>query len=359
MNHWYFRKNNAEKTGPYSLLQIKTKAKKNKTAEAMLDGVFNWKSVLDIPELELNELKKESFVSKTKRHNENQLQSSPSSTLSALQNSMPLQRVRENESEGIDYRIFGSEMQFVEIELDPSESVIAEAGGMMYKDASIEMETLFGDGSEKKNTGFMSLLAGAGRRLITGESLFTTVFTHKGLRGKAHVSFAAPYPGNIVPFQMNQFNGTIICQKDAFLCASKGISIGIHFSKKIMTGLFGGEGFILQKLTATSDDDYAMSFIHAGGTIIEKTLAPGECLEIDTGCLVAMTDTIDFDIRYVGGIKSAFFGGEGLFFGTLTARSREGKVWLQSLPFSRLAGRILATAKGNFRASEGGVRTFR
>jgi uncharacterized protein (AIM24 family) len=188
--------------------------------------------------------------------------------------------------------------------------------------------------------------------LITGESIFTTVFTHEG-QGKAHASFAAPYAGNIIPFHMKDYGGSIICQKDSFLCASKGVAIGIHFSKKIMTGLFGGEGFILQKLTSIPTDEYALSFVHAGGTIVEKTLKPGQILEIDTGTLVAMTTNIDFDVRYIGSVKSAVFGGEGLFLGTLKANS-EGKVWLQSLPFARLAGRIIATAKGEFRSRQGG-----
>jgi len=269
-------------------------------------------------------------------------------------NQAPIAResVRSHASEGVDYRIYGAEMQFVEIEFDPGESIVAEAGGMMYKAPCVEMETIFGDGSDT-DKGFLGKLAGAGRRLITGESIFTTVFTHRG-SGKAHAAFAAPYAGNITPFHMHQHGGTIICQKDSFLCASKGVSIGIHFSKKIATGLFGGEGFILQKLTAVPGDEYALAFVHAGGTIIEKQLAPGETLEIDTGCLVAMTETIDFDVRYIGSIKSAVFGGEGLFLGTLQAGHQGGTVWLQSLPFSRMAGRILSTACGDSGSRQGG-----
>lgn len=327
MSQWYFRKLGGAKMGPYTLEQIKNKIQKNPAAEVMEEGA-DW-----LPASTLL-----ADVAKT---------SEPKSVLNIVKES-----VRNYESEGVDYRILGSEMQFVEIELDPGESVVAEAGAMMYKDPEIEMETIFGDGSEGQDRGILSRLAGAGRRLITGESLFTTVFTHKG-QGKKQLSFAAPYPGNIVPFRIKEHGGTIICQKDSFLCASKGVAIGIHFSKKIMTGLFGGEGFILQKLTADAQDQHALAFVHAGGTIIEKTLKPGEKLDIDTGTLVAMTSNINFDVRYIGSIKSAFFGGEGLFFGTLEAQG-EGKVWLQSLPFARLAGRILATAKGSFGSRDGG-----
>ena len=345
MGDWFFKKQDGAKTGPYSIDQIKNKAQKTPSAQAMQEGVFDWKNVTEINELGLSGLSLAPTPS-------NQTPPPPPPPANQSGSTIVNQRVRDYESEGVDYRIYGSEMQFVEIELDPNESVVAEAGGMMYKDPCVEMETIFGDGSENKQSGFLGLLAGAGRRLVTGESLFTTVFTHKG-RGKAKVSFAAPYPGNITPFNMKDVGGTIICQKDAFLCASKGVAIGIHFSKKIMTGLFGGEGFILQKLTSSPNDEYALSFIHAGGTIIVKELQPGQVLEIDTGCLVAMTSNIDFDVRYVGSIKTSIFGGEGLFLGTLRANGA-GKVWLQSLPFSRLAGRILSTARGDFRSRQGG-----
>ncbi len=336
MKNWFFRKNGIQ-TGPYSLEQIKQKAQKNPFAEAKQEGGIDWTYVADIAELGL-------AVEPT------QAAITPPPPISTTPTPAPPLSRNNHVTEGIDYQIFGTEMQFVEIELDPQESVIAEAGSMMYKDPRIEMETIFGDGTENKDTGFLGLLAGAGRRLVTGESMFTTVFTHNG-RGKAVVSFAAPYAGNIIPFRLQEMNGTIICQKDAFLCASKGIGIGIHFSKKIMTGLFGGEGFILQKLSSEPNDPYALAFVHAGGTIVEKELAAGDVLEIDTGCLVAMTTNIDFDVRYVGGIKSALFGGEGLFFGTLTAKGT-GRVWLQSLPFSRLAGRILSI--NNFGSRQGG-----
>jgi uncharacterized protein (TIGR00266 family) len=232
----------------------------------------------------------------------------------------------------IDYRIAGDDMQLVELELDPNESIVAEAGSMMYMSQGIEMETIFGDGSAERKGLFGSLL-GAGKRLLTGESLFMTVFTNRG-HGKQHVAMAAPYPGKIVPFDLTEYHGKIICQKDAFLCAAKGVSVGIEFQRKLGAGFFGGEGFIMQKLEGDG-----LAFIHASGTIVEKELAPGEVLRIDTGCLVAMTQGIDYDIQFVKGIKTALFGGEGLFFAQLRG---PGKVWMQSLPFSRLADRIYA-----------------
>jgi uncharacterized protein (TIGR00266 family) len=238
----------------------------------------------------------------------------------------------------IDFEIKGNEMQFVEIELDPGESCIAEAGSMMFKDASITMETIFGDGSAAQaQGGFMGKILGAGKRLLTGESLFTTQFIHQG-HGKARAAFAAPYPGKIIPMKLSEMGGTLICQKDSFLVGAKGVSIGIAFQKKIMTGLFGGEGFIMQKL-----DGDGWVFCHAGGSILQRTLAPGEVLHVDTGCVVAYSPGVDFDIVQAGGVKSMIFGGEGVFFAQLTG---PGHVWLQSLPFSRLAGRILANASG-------------
>ncbi len=251
-------------------------------------------------------------------------------------------------SDSVDYRIFGEDMQFVEIELDPGESAVAEAGSMMYKDAAIRMETVFGDGSQASSGGgFMDKLVGAGKRLVTGEGLFTTVFSHGG-SGKAKVAFAAPYPGTIVPMTLSNYGGSIIAQKDSFLCAARGVSIGIFFQKKMMTALFGGEGFIMQKLEGDG-----LVFIHAGGTIVERELRPGERLDVDTGCIVAMTTTVNFDVQPVGGVKSMLFGGEGVFLATLTG---PGKIWLQSLPFSRLAGRMLSAAyqKGGSR-DEGSV----
>ncbi|MBD1370854.1 TIGR00266 family protein [Hazenella sp. IB182357] len=238
----------------------------------------------------------------------------------------------------IEYKIYGEDMQFVEIELDNNESVIAEAGSLMMMEDGIRMETIFGDGSGKSGNGLVGKLFGAGKRLLTGESLFMTVFTHEK-EGKSHVSFAAPYPGKVIPLNLSNYGGKIICQKDAFLCAAKGVSIGIALQKKLGKGFFGGEGFIMQKLEGDG-----LAFIHAGGAIIEKEIAVGESLRIDTGCLVAMTKTIDYNIEFVGGIKTAMFGGEGLFFTTLRG---PGKVWIQSLPFSRLASRVFAAASGD------------
>jgi uncharacterized protein (TIGR00266 family) len=246
----------------------------------------------------------------------------------------------------IDFTIHGEDMQFVEVELDPGESAVAEAGAMMFKDATIQMSTIFGDGSNQgAGGGFLDKLVGAGKRLVTGESLFTTVFTHTGNQGKAHVAFAAPFPGTIIPAKLSDYNGRLICQKDSFLAAAKGVQIGIHFQRKILTGLFGGEGFIMQKLEGDG-----IVFLHAGGTILERQLKPGEVLHVDTGCLVALTDTVQFDLQQAGNIKTAVFGGEGLFFAQLTG---PGHVWLQSLPFSRLAGRMLAGAPQTGGTSKG------
>ena len=218
----------------------------------------------------------------------------------------------------VDYEIFGDDMQYVEVELDPGEAAVAEAGGMMYMEDGIEMETIFGDGSQKQG-GFLGALMGAGKRLLTGESLFMTVFGNAG-HGKKRVAFAAPYPGKIIPLHLGQLGGELICQKDAFLCAAKGVSIGIAFQKKIGAGFFGGEGFIMQRLEGDG-----LAFCNSGGTICQRDLAPGELLRVDTGCLVAFTPSIDYDIEMVKGIKSAFFGGEGLFFATLRG---PGHVWL-------------------------------
>ena len=234
----------------------------------------------------------------------------------------------------IDYRIHGDDMQFVEIGLDPGEATVAEAGGMMYMDDGIAMETIFGDGSAR-NSGLMGALLGAGKRLLTGESLFMTVFQNQAAT-KRTVAFGAPYPGKIIPVHLAELGGELITQKDSFLCAAKGVSIGIAFQKRLGTGLFGGEGFIMQRLTGDG-----LAFVHAGGTLHERILGPGETLRVDTGCIVGFQPTIDYDIQFVGGIKTALFGGEGLFFATLRG---PGRIWLQSLPFSRLAGRIVAAA---------------
>lgn len=236
----------------------------------------------------------------------------------------------------IDYKIHGNEMQFVEIVLDPKETVVAEAGAMMMMDNSITMETIFGDGSEKsKSGGLFGKLGGAAKRVITGESLFMTAFTNSGY-GRESVAFAAPYPGKILPMDIGALGGSLICQKDASLCCAKGISLGIAFTKRIGAGFFGGEGFILQKLEGNG-----LAFIHGGGTIVRRTLMPGQTLKIDTGCLVAMTKNVSYDIQFVGGIKNTVFGGEGLFFATLTG---PGDVWIQSLPFSKLADRVISAA---------------
>lgn len=246
----------------------------------------------------------------------------------------------------VDYEIFGHEMQYVEVELDPGEAAIGEAGAMMYMQDGIQMDTVFGDGSQQG--GFFGKVLGAGKRLLTGEGLFTTIFHNEG-RGKRRVAFAAPYPGKIIPVHLSAIGGTLICQKDAFLCAAKGVALGIAFQKRLGVGLFGGEGFIMQKLEGDG-----LAFVHAGGTLKELVLAPGESLRVDTGCVVAFQPTVNFDIQYVGKIKSAIFGGEGLFFATLTG---PGKIWLQSLPLSRLANRIIlsAPAAGGRSADQGSL----
>lgn len=234
----------------------------------------------------------------------------------------------------IDYEIRGAEMQFVEVELDPGEAAIGEAGSMMFMDAGIGMDTVFGDGSAQQG-GFFGKLMGAGKRLVTGESLFTTVYSNNAST-KQRVAFAAPYPGKILPMDLSQLGGTLICQKDAFLCAARGVSLGIAVQQKLSTGFFGGEGFIMQKL-----DGDGLAFVHAGGTVVKRELAAGQTLLVDTGCVVAYTPNVNFEIQFVGKIKTALFGGEGLFFAKLTG---PGTIWLQSLPFSRLASRVFAAA---------------
>ncbi len=312
MSQWHLSYD-GKQTGPLELSQAIAQALKNQAGYAWKEGFASWQPISSIAEL-------------TPGKAPAPPSSQPGST-----------------ADEIDYKVYGNEMQFVEVELDPGESAVAEAGAMMYKNADIQMETIFGDGS-KGNTGggFMGKLLGAGKRLLTGESLFMTVFTHSG-QGKAHVAFGAPFPGNIIPVVLDSVGGCLICQKDSFLCAAKGVSIGIHLQRKIMTGLFGGEGFIMQKLEGDG-----MAFMHAGGTVIERELKPGETLHVDTGCVVAYEPTVDFDIQQAGGIKTALFGGEGFFFGILQG---PGKIWLQSLPFSRLAGRMLEAAP----ASKGGA----
>ena len=310
MSDWFIARGGRSE-GPYSARQIREMLKTGELgpdALAWRKGMSGWRPVADTPGL-------------TGEPDGTDLSVPP-----------PVSSCRT--AHEIDYEIFGEEMQFVEIELDPGESVVAEAGAMMYMDSSVSMQTVFGDGSGQEG-GIMGRLLGAGKRLLTGESLFCTVFTHNG-GGKGHVAFAAPYPGRIIPLDLRDYGGRIVCQKDAFLCAAKGVSIGIAFQKRIGVALFGGEGFIMQSLEGDG-----LAFVHAGGTIVEKELARGETLLVDTGCLVALTSSIDYDIQYAGDIKSSIFGGEGFFFARLAG---PGHVWLQSLPFSRLAGRIYQAA---------------
>jgi uncharacterized protein (TIGR00266 family) len=242
----------------------------------------------------------------------------------------------------IDFKLFGEEMQCVEIELDPQESVIAEPGSFMMMNDGIQMETMFGDGNQ---TGFMNKLFSAGKRMLTGENLFMTVYSNMS-HEKRRVTFAAPYAGKIIPMDLSMLGEKIICQKDSFLCAAKGVAVGIEFQKKLGAGLFGGEGFIMQKLEGDG-----MAFVHSGGHVIERTLYPGELLKVDTGCIVAFTNTVDYDIQFIGGIKNTLFGGEGVFYAALRG---PGKVWIQTLPISRLAGRILAYGSGR-RKEEGSI----
>lgn len=247
------------------------------------------------------------------------------------------QSARMQRADDVEFKVYGEDLQFVEIMLDPGETVVAEAGSMMYMDSAIRMDTVFGDGSGRdEGKGLMGKLVSAGKRVITGESLFMTTFTNGGHEKKC-VSFAAPYPGRVVPLDLTDVGGTLICQKDSFLCAAKGISVDIAFQKKIGVGLFGGEGFIMQRLEGDG-----LVFIHAGGTIIKKELAPGETLKLDTGCLVALTKTVNYDVQFSGDVKTALFGGEGLVLATLTG---PGTVWLQSLPFSRMADRIISAGR--------------
>ncbi|MBV9892248.1 MAG: TIGR00266 family protein [Rhizobacter sp.] len=232
----------------------------------------------------------------------------------------------------VDYEINGAEMQFVEVELDPGEAAIGEAGSMMFMDAGIQMETVFGDASGLGGGLFGSLL-GAGKRLVSGASIFTTVFTNQG-SGKRRVAFAAPYPGKILAMDLRQLGGTLVCQKDAFLCAARGVTLDIWFQRRLSVGFFGGDGFIMQRL-----DGDGMAFVHAGGTIVRRELQAGQTVYVDTGCIVALTPNVAFEVEYVGRVKTALFGGEGIFFAKVTG---PGTVWLQSLPLSRLASRIFA-----------------
>lgn len=310
MTTWYFNYG-SDRLGPFDEKQAIDQARQNPNGYCWRQGFTDWLPIAQVAELQGDAV--------------------------AAAAPPPPPPVGPGAAHEIDYQIYGEDMQFVEVELDPGESAVAEAGAMMYKDAVVQMETIFGDGSAQASQGgFMDKLVGAGKRLVTGESLFTTVFTHGGPQGKAHVAFAAPYPGTIIAAKLSEYGGRLICQKDSFLCAAKGVQIGIHFQKKILTGLFGGEGFIMQKLDGTG-----LAFLHAGGTVVQRDLKAGETLHVDTGCLVALTDSVHYDIQQAGNVKSIIFGGEGLFFATLTG---PGHVWLQSLPFSRMAGRMLAAA---------------
>lgn len=312
MTQWYFiiGTNAADRVGPLDDAAAQAHAQRNPAALCWREGLSGWKPVREMPEFAAD---------------------------GAAAAPPPPPRGYGTGADEIDFRIVGHDMQFVEVELDPGESAVAEAGALMFKDAAVQMETVFGDGSRggSGGGGLMDKLLGAGKRLVTGESLFTTVYTHTG-SGKAKVAFAAPYPGTVLALKLSEYNGRLICQKDSFLAGARGVALGIAFQRNIMTGLFGGEGFIMQKLEG---DGWV--FVHAGGTLVQRELAAGERLDVDTGCVVAYTSTVDFDVRRVAGLKSMFFGGEGVFLATLTG---PGHVWLQSLPFSRLAGRMFAAA---------------
>ena len=255
----------------------------------------------------------------------------------------PVPPVGGRRADEIDYEIFGSEMQFAEVHLDPGEMVTAEAGGMMFMTSGIKMETVLGDPAQQ-NQGFFGKMLSAGKRVLTGESLFMTTFSNMGA-ARETVAFASPYPGKIIPLHLDQLGGELICQKDAFLCGARGVQVSIAFQKKVFVALFGGEGFIMQRLQGDG-----VVLLHAGGTLLERQLRPGEVLKVDTGCLVALQPSVQYDIGMVGGFKNTLFGGEGLFLATLTG---PGHVWLQSLPFSRLAGRVLAHAPGSGGSSKG------
>lgn len=320
---WFLEYDNGEKVGPISTNEAKRYTRNDQNGFGWKEGFSDWKPISEIAELQTRT---------------NSLYGRAGASTPPRSRAMNREVQDFNSADEIDYKIFGEDIQYVEIELDPRESVVAEAGSMMYKDSDISMDTVFGDGSGSKadSGGFFDKLVGAGKRLVTGESLFTTVFTHEGY-DKAKLAFAAPYPGRIIPVDLSKIEGgTLICQKDCFLAAAKGVSIGIHIQRKILTGLFGGEGFIMQKLEGDG-----MVFIHAGGMLKEIELKAGETLHLDTGCLVAMEPQIEFDLEQAGGIKTSLFGGEGFFFAKLQG---EGKIWVQSLPFSRLAGRMLSAA---------------
>ena len=314
MRQWYLHDTASnQRLGPMDTEAARNEATRNPGLLAWKEGMGDWLPVRNIAEL---------------------FEAAPGGV--AGNPPPPPRNGGKGRSDEIDFKIHGQEMQFVEIELDPGESAIAEAGALMFKDAAVQMDTVFGDGStSEQGGGFMGKLLSAGKRVITGESLFTTLFTHGG-SGKAKVAFAAPYPGTVMAMKLDEHGGRVICQKDSFLAGARGVQVGVHFQKKILTGLFGGEGFIMQKLEG---DGWV--FIHAGGCVVERELAAGERIDVDTGCVVGFHATVDMDVRPVAGLKSRVFGGEGGFLAPLTG---PGKVWLQSLQFSRLAGRMLAAA---------------
>ncbi len=351
MNTWYFSYEN-NITGPHDINYAKAFVREHPGAYCWKDSWMEWQLVFNVTEI--RRMKKDG-VTPFPPPPANMISPQPTafpksaSSTTVVKDDTPVEQnttgLQTSSSsgfgssrytEGIDYKIYGTETQFIEIELDPEESAVAEAGAMMYKTAQVDMETIFGDGSKNDSKqGFMGRLLGAGKRLLTNESLFTTVFTQQG-EGKGKVAFGAPFPGTILALNLSDYEGKLICQKDSFLAAAKGVQIGIQFQRKILTGLFGGEGFIMQKLEGTG-----WVFVHMGGTLHKIELAAGETLHVDTGCLGALTQTVDYDIQQAGGVKTLLFGGEGVFFAKLTG---PGTVWLQSLPFSRLAGRMLSAA---------------
>ena len=357
MNEWYFSFDN-ETSGPHTPDYAKTFAREHQGAYCWHQGLADWMTIYEATEI--RPMKKDGVTpfppmpaammsSKPISLPEVARPVNPVTTQATTINTQSSDGFgQQSVTEGIDYKIYGHEMQFVEIELDSQESAVAEAGAMMYKSVDVKMETIFGDGSSSQQSGIMGLLLGAGKRLLTNESLFITVFTQTAHR-KGKVAFAAPFPGTILALSLKDYDRKLICKKDSFLAAAKGVQIGIHFQRKVLTGLFGGEGFIMQKLEG---DGWV--FIHAGGCLKKIKLSAGETLHVDTGCLAAMTGDVDFDIQQAGGIKTMLFGGEGLFFAKLTG---PGTVWLQSLPFSRLAGRMLSSAPqgGGKQTGEGSI----
>ena len=329
MSQWYFiQPGQTDRSGPFDPDQAFAHVKSHPDALCWRQGLSGWQPARSMPE----------FAEAFDNGAPDEMPPIPSAA-----------QFSRMSADDIDYRIVGNDMPFVEIELDPGESAVAEAGALMYKESVIQMDTVFGDGSRKEGgSGVMDAIFAGARRVVTGESLFTTVFTHTG-QGKAKVAFAAPYPGTVLPLRLSEHGGRIICQKDSFLAGARGVKLGIFFQKRILTGLFGGEGFIMQQL-----DGDGWVFVHAGGTLVERELNAGERLDVDTGCVVAYTAGVDMDVKRVPGIKSMIFGGEGVFLATLTG---PGKVWLQSLPFSRMAGRMLAAAPqgGGKNMGEGSV----